>query len=148
MSGEVGIRPSLMIRIGPTKSRTLVLLAQDRAQPSSDEAVQRAELGTHGVLEVAKPAFEHRIEIADDPLQARTPASPRLAAHLVPDRFAALLAHEAVAPLEPVAQELEPLTRLSAVSDPRLVRMQCQTVGRHPRLDLAECGQRLGLRPA
>src|SRR5258708_24205732 len=125
MLREESVGPALMVVEVSSEARALFLLAQDRAQPSSDEAIQGAELGWHDILEVAKPPSKHGIEVGDDPPQAHAPASSRRGAHLVPrfrrgqalERVPALLAHEAVAGLEPVAQEVEPLARLSAVSD-------------------------------
>src|SRR5437868_5749265 len=80
------------------------------------------------------------------PVLART-LSPAFAGGRPLERVPALLAHEAVAGLEPVTQEVEPLARVSAVADPRLVRVQREAVFRHPRLGLAECGHRLVFRP-
>src|SRR6266404_8704912 len=116
MLREESVGPALMVVEVSSEARALFLLAQDRAQPSSDEAIQGAELGWHDILEVAKPPSEHGIEVGDDPPQAHAPA---------------LLAHEAGAGLEPVTQEVEPLARVSAVADPRLVRVQREAVFRH-----------------
>src|SRR5438132_9391160 len=73
-----------MVGLAPPDAGALFLLAQDRAQPSSDEAVEDAEQSRCGMLEVAKPAPQQRVEIADDPLQAVAAAADRLAPHLVP----------------------------------------------------------------
>ena len=48
------------------------------------------------------------------------------------------VAHELTTRLEPVARKFQPLPRLSAVTNPRLVRMQRQAVLRHPRRNLAQ----------
>src|SRR5579871_4993804 len=127
---------------------TLSLLPQDRAQTSSDEPVETPELGRHDMLKVAEPSPEHGIEVGDNPPQARPPAAPRLGAHFVLERFQALLAHVSATRLEPVAQEVEPLARLSAIDDPCLVRVEGQALGRRPRLDVAERGPRLVFAPA
>ena len=71
--------------------------------------------------------------------EAVAPATHRPRPHLVLERPQALLANEPAARLEPVAKEVEPLARLLAVADPRLVRMQGQAVGSHPRRYLAQC---------
>src|ERR1700757_3076042 len=67
---EEGVRPLHMI--GPVSShrRALVLLAQDGAQPSSDELVKSSEQARPGMLEIPKPAAQHWIEISNDPLKA------------------------------------------------------------------------------
>ena len=137
---EEDIGPALMVVWTATEPWPLFLLAQDRPQPSPDEAVQKTELGWHGVFEVTEPSPQHRVELADDPAQAYAPAPSRLGAHLVLERLQAFLAHEPMPGLEPIAKEVEPLTRLQAVPDPRLVRMQREAVVRDPRLDLAQCG--------
>src|SRR5260370_30436795 len=116
MLREESVGPAVMVVEVSSEARALVLLAQDRAQPSSDEAIQDAEFGWHDILEVAEPPSEHGIEVGDDPPQAHAPASSCLGAHLVLERVPALLAHEAVAGLEPVAQEVEPLAPLSPVA--------------------------------
>ena len=66
-------------------------------------------------------------------LSRLSPRADRPVPHLVLEGLQALAAHEAAASLEPVAQAVEPLARLSAVADPRLVRMQGQPVGCNPR---------------
>ena len=105
-----------------------------------------------GMLEVTKPSPKHRVEIADDPLETVASAPDRSRPHLVLERLQALLANQpepALGPakgrtrgarLEPIAEELEPLPRLSAVTNPRLVRVKGQTVLRYPRLNLAQGG--------
>jgi hypothetical protein len=53
----------------------------------------------------------------------------RLVPDAVPELVQALPAHEAPAGFEPVAQELEPLSRLPAVADVRLPGMPPEAVG-------------------
>src|ERR1700736_259993 len=84
MLREEGIGPAVMVGEVSSEARALFLLAQDRAQPSSDEAIHGAELGCHDILEVAKPPSEHGIEVGDDPPQAHAPASSCRGAHLIP----------------------------------------------------------------
>ena len=54
--------------------------------------------------------------------------------------------HEPAARLEPIAKEVEPLARLLAVADARLVGVQGQAVGIHPRRYSAQCRGRLRFR--
>src|SRR5271166_4687716 len=131
-----------MVLGAESERRTLLLLAQDCAQPSPDEAVEETELGWDSMLEIVEPSAERRIELAHDPFQAVAPAAPRRGAHSILERFQALLAHVSTPRLEPVAEEIEPLPRFARVADLRLVRMQRQAVGRRPRRDLAERDER------
>src|SRR6266478_3891031 len=145
---EEGVRPSLMVGFASSEPGPLVLLAQDGTQPPPNETIKVAELEWCGVLEIAEPSPQRRIEIRDDPREAVTSAAYRFGPHLVLERFQALLSHEPATRLEPVAEEIESLPRLLAVDDPRLVRMQPQAIGRYPRLDLTQCSYRLGFRLA
>src|ERR1700724_712114 len=148
MSSEESVRPAPMVSLASSDAWTLVLLAHDGAQTSAHEAVEDAVQSWRGMFEVTKPSPKHRVEIADDPFEAVAPAADRSRPHLVLQRLQALLADQPPARLEAVAEELEPLTQLSAVTNPRLVRMQRQAVLRHPRLNLAQCVSGLGFRPA
>jgi len=53
--GEVSIRPLLMVVQAALTAGSMLLAAQDRAQPTADEAVEGREGKTMGVLEVAEP---------------------------------------------------------------------------------------------
>ena len=121
---EEGVGPSLMVGFASSEPGPLVLLAQDGAQPTPNETVKVAELEWCGVLEIAEPSPQRRVEIRDNPREAIPSAAARLGPHLVLERCQALLSHEPATRLEPVAEEVESLPRLSAVNDPRLVRMQ------------------------
>src|SRR5260221_390243 len=135
---EEGVRPSVVVGFGSSEPGPFVLLAQDGPQPPPNETIKVAELEWCGVLEIAEPSPQRRIEIRDDPREAVTSAAYRLGPHLVLERSQALLSHEPATRLEPVAEEIESLSRLLAVDDPRLVRMQRQAVGRSPRLDFTQ----------
>src|SRR5271165_3374150 len=148
MRREEGIGPALVIGLASSESGPLLLLAQDGAQPPSYKAVDGTEHTRCRVLEISIPAAQRRIDITDDPSQAVTPRTDRPASHLAPERLQALLADKPPPRLEPVAEEVKPLPRLSAVTDPRLVRMQRQAILRHPRLNLAQGGFGLRLRAA
>src|SRR6516225_6467599 len=128
MSREEGIWPALMVGPAPSNAGAFFLLAQDGTQPSADEAVEDTEQSWCGMLEVAKPPPKHRVEVIDDPLQAIAPAAARHASHFVLERLQALLAHQPATCLKPVAKEIETLSRLAAVGDPRLVWMQGQAI--------------------
>src|ERR1700751_3584418 len=140
MSREESIGPAVMVGLAPANAGALFLLAQDGAQPAADKAVEDAEQSRCGVLEIAKPAPKHRVEVADDPLEAVASAAAGHASHFVLERLEALLAHQPATRRKPVAQELKSLSRLAAVADPCLLWVQGQAVGRDPRLDLAQGG--------
>src|ERR1700694_5189297 len=77
-SCEESVWPALTVENAPAEPRTLGLLAQERPQPPTDEAVERAELGRVGVLEVAEPSLEHRVQRCDDPREAGPTCPSRL----------------------------------------------------------------------
>src|SRR5205807_9792121 len=135
---EEGVRPSLMVGFASSEPGPLVLLAQDGTQPPPNETIKVAELEWCGVLEIAEPSPQRRIEIRDDPREAVTSAAYRFSPHLILERSQALLSHEPAVRLESVTEEVESLPRLSAVDDPRLVRVQGQAIGRRPRIDFAQ----------
>src|SRR5882724_1227519 len=145
---EEGVRPSLLVGFASSEAGPLVLLAQDGAQPPPDETIKNAELEWCGMLEIAEPSPQRRIEIRDDPREAVTSAAYRFSPHLVLERSQALVSHQPTTRFESVAEEVESLPRLSAVDDPRLVRMQRQAIGRRPRIDFAQRGPRLVFRSA
>src|SRR5580700_12296895 len=122
-----------MVLVAQGEAASLFPLAQDSPHPSSHEAIQQTKLRRDRVLEVVEPAAKHRIELLDDPLQADAPGSFRLGAHLVLERRQALFTHEPMTAFEAIAEEIEPLPRLSGVADPRLVRVQRQAVLNRPR---------------
>lgn len=125
---EEGVRPALLVGFTSSEAGPLVLLAQDGTQPAPNELIKGAELEWRGVLEVAEPSPQRRIEVRNDPREAVTSAADRFGPYLVLERFQALLSYEPAPRLEPVAEEIESLPRLSAVDDPRLVRMQRQAL--------------------
>src|SRR5258708_610576 len=145
---EEGVRPSLMVGFASSEPGPLVLLAQDGPQPPPNETIKVAELEWCGGLAIAEPSPQRRIEIRGDPREAVPSAAYRLGPHLVLEPSQALLSHEPAPRLEPVAEEIESLSRLLAVDDPRLVRMQRQAVGRSPRLDFTQRSYRPGFRLA
>src|SRR5579862_946698 len=128
LRSEERIRPALVVGLASSAAGTLLLLAQDRAQASAHEAVEALEHGWCGVFEVAKPSPQRRVEVVDDPAEAVAAAADGPRPHLVLYRLQALLTHQSSTRFEPVSKELEPLARLSAVAEARLVRMQGQTV--------------------
>ncbi len=81
MSREERIGPALMVGGTASDAGALFLLAQDGAQPSADEAVEGSEQGGRDVLEIAKPAPKHRVEVVDDPREAVAPAAGGLRPH-------------------------------------------------------------------
>jgi hypothetical protein len=119
-----------------------------RAQPTPDRSVDGLEDVRVGMLEVAEPAAQGAIEIGDDALEAVAPIASRFLPDRVLELVQALLAHEPLASLEPVTEELEPLPRHPAVADMRLRRMQRQAVRRDPRSNLGQRGVGVLARPA
>ena len=71
------------------------------------------------LLEVRKPAPQHRIEISDRPFEAHASAATRLGPDTVLELVQALLAHETPAGFKTVTQELKALSRLPTVADTR-----------------------------
>ena len=132
---EVGIWPAFVDLDAEAECDTLVLLEQERTQPPSDEAVEILEGGWIGLLEVSEPTPQHPVEIDDHDCEAVASCPFRLIPDAVLELVQTLLAHEAPAGFEPVAQELEPFPRLPAVADMRLGRVQRQAIGRDPRSD-------------
>src|SRR5258708_37848152 len=118
---EEGVRPSLMVGFASSEPGPLVLLAQDGTQPPPNETIKVAELEWCGVLEIAEPSPQRRVEIPDDPRDAVPPAAYRLGPHLVLERPQALLSPEPAPRLEPAADETDSLSRISAVYQPRLL---------------------------
>ena len=63
---EERVGPALMVSTTETDAGPLFLLAQDGAQTSSNHPVECNEGVGMGMLEVAEPASEQRVEIGDD----------------------------------------------------------------------------------
>src|SRR6202140_1397380 len=120
LGGEEALRPSPVGVFAPSEPGPLVLLAKDGPQPPPNETIKVAELEWCGVLEIAEPSPQRRVEIRDDPREAVTSAAYRFGPHLVLERSQALGSHEPTTRFESVAEEVETLPRLSAVDDPRL----------------------------
>ena len=109
--GEEGVGPALMVGQAAPEAGMLGLLAQDRAQSSSHEPVERREGVWVGVLEVAEPAAQHRVEIGDDPREALPLRPSRLGPDAVLEPGQALPADKPASRLEPVAEEVEAFPR-------------------------------------
>jgi hypothetical protein len=69
--GEEGIRPALMVGASCSEAGSSLLLSQDRTQPPADEPIEHDEGARMSVLEVAKPATQHRVQIIDDAREAQ-----------------------------------------------------------------------------
>src|ERR1700730_19109687 len=117
---EEGVRPSLMVGFASSEPGPLVLLAQDGSQPPPNETIKVAELEWCGVLEIAEPSPQRRIEIRDDPREAVTSAAYSLGPHLVLERSQALLSHEPATRPGPVDEGICYLCRVFAVEARRL----------------------------
>ena len=85
-----------------------------------------------GVLEVAEPSPQRRVEVRDDAREAVAARPFRLVPEAVLELVQALLAHVALTGFEPVAEEVETLSRLPAVADMRLLGVQREAVVVHP----------------
>ena len=98
----------------------------------ANEPVQSDEFETVRMLEIAKPAFQDRIESVNYRLQAR----PVGAAGLVPQRvlqgFQAFLAPPASARFEAITQKVEALPRFPTVPCTGFVRRQGEAVSFYP----------------
>src|SRR5277367_51156 len=101
-----------------------------------------------GVLEVGEPAAQRPVEVLDDAFEALAPRALRFGSDAVLQLVQTLLAYVTFAGLEPVAEELETLSRLPAVADVRLLGMQHEAVLVHPGAHGLEGGLRLLERPA
>ena len=71
-----------MVGIAPAKARTFLLFAQERPQSASDQRVQCLEYAPLGMLEVAIPSSEHRVEVSNDPPLTVASRAPRELAHV------------------------------------------------------------------
>lgn len=96
-----------------------------------------------GVLMVAKPTSQRRVEIRNDSLKALTPRPSRLRSHAILESLKALLAHPTLPGFEPIAQKVETFSRLPAVAEMCFVRMQHQAVVGDPRANGRQGGFRL-----
>jgi hypothetical protein len=111
---EECVGPALMIVATSPEARPLLLLAQERSQPSADEPVDSDEGARIGVLEVAEPTAERPVEIGDDASEAVAARALRLLPDFVFEAGQALLADKPPAGLEPVAEEVEAFPGLPA----------------------------------
>src|SRR5208283_4054340 len=96
-----------------------------------------------GVLEVGEPTAQHPVEVGHDARETLAPRAPRLLPDAVLELGQTLLAHMTLACFEPIAEELEPLPRLPAIADMRLLGMQREAVFTHPGTYVREGGVRL-----
>ena len=86
------------------------------------------------VLEVAKPAPQHRVQIGDDRAPGCHPACARVLSRILSlKRLQALLPHPAPTRLEAIAEKVEAFPRLPAIADLGLVRVQRQAVFLSPK---------------
>ena len=100
-----------------------------------------------GVLEVGEPAAQQAVQIGHDACEGVASRTFRLGSDAVFQLGQALLAHVTLAGFEAVAEELEPLPRLPAVPDMRLLGVQREAVLAHPCAHVLEGGFRLLARP-
>ena len=100
------------------------------------------------MLEVAKPAFQDRVDLRDHAPQALPARASGPAPQLVPYGSQALLAHPAPPRFEAVAEEVEALPRFPTVTHLGLVGVQGKTVSFHPGVHFFQCGLRFFRRPA
>src|ERR1700731_5323253 len=117
-----------MVGLTASEAGTLVLLAQERAQPSADELVEHDKGAGMCVLKVAEPATQRPIEVSDDAREAVAARASRLHPDAVLEAGQALLADQTPTGFEPIAEEVEAFPGIPAIADMGLVRMQTQAV--------------------
>ena len=100
---EEGIGPALMIGSTETEPRALLLLAQEGPEPATNEAVEDVESAVMRLLEVAEPAAQDRVEIADRSGEADPSRADGFRPDAILQLVHALLAHVSPAGFEPVA---------------------------------------------
>ena len=105
--------------------------------------VEPFESDAMGVLEVGEPTAQHPVEVGHDAREFLAPRAPRLLPDAVLELGQTLLTHMTLACFEPIAEELEPLPRLPAIADMRLLGMQREAVFTHPGAHVREGGVRL-----
>src|SRR5439155_10471565 len=132
MRSEESIRPALMIGPGVTLARTLLLLAQQRPQPASHEAVHDRKGIVMRMFEVVEPPAQGPVQLRDHLGEALTAGAARLLANAIEEPLPALPSDAALSRFKPITQEVEPLPRDPTIPDMGLVRMQGQAVGLHP----------------
>ena len=71
MLSEESIRPALVVPKTTAHSRALLLFAQYGAQPAADNAIHPSEDKRIRMLEVTKPAAQHRVQTLDNLSEAR-----------------------------------------------------------------------------
>jgi hypothetical protein len=99
------------------------------------------------MLQVLKPPAQERVDVRNDPAKAVAPAADRANPHPILQLVQALLAHPPLTGLEPVAQELEPLARLRAVTDVCLGRIEPRSGSMLQQAVSALQGQAVGVHP-
>ncbi len=123
-------------RIGPTvrvgervpSPGSLLLLAQQCAQPAPHEAVHAVEGPRMSVLEVAVRALAHGVQFCDDAAQTVFACAPCPGPDTTAYRFQTLAPHPALSRLEVIAQEVEALVLLPTIPHVRLVRVENQSI--------------------
>src|SRR5581483_7932385 len=131
-AGKESVGPALSIQRAVAAGHFL-LVTQDVSQPLAYPAIHFPH-ASRGMLEVAKPPTQRRVETMDRDLQAHAAAAPRAEADRIPQLPLALVPRPAPALVEPVAQELE--ARRRRVHHTRLVRMKRQAGHSRPLLHL------------
>ncbi len=103
-SSEVCIRPLLMIAQAAPPAGSMLLAAQDRPQATADKAVEGREGITMGVLEVAKPPLQDRIERRDNACDMVTAIAFPQGTDFVLERGETLLANPALPGLKAITR--------------------------------------------
>jgi hypothetical protein len=84
------------------------------------------------MLEVHKPAFEHRVEACRQIFQTLPTTPTRQCLYFVAKRLLAFAPDQPLPRLKPVAKEVKPLPLFLAVAHMRFIRMERQFMGLHP----------------
>src|SRR5512138_1919710 len=111
---------------------SVLLTAQQRSQATANKPVERRESVPMGMLEVAVPASQSRVERRNHASDGAAHSLLRLRADFIAQGHQTFLARPTLPCLKPVAQKLEPLTRHPAIPNMGFVRMQPQAVRMHP----------------
>src|SRR5450759_1652275 len=91
--GEEGSRPLCVIKAASSLTWPVFLAAQNRPQTAADKAVERREYQPMGMLEVAKPAAQGRVERRNHALNGVTHGTLGLGADFVPQDHQTFAAH-------------------------------------------------------
>src|ERR1039457_1005144 len=106
-----------------TLPRSMLLPSQYCPQATTNKAVDSREGKAVGMLEVAIPASQGRVERRNHVFDGVSHVTFRLGADLIAQRHQTFLTHTTLACFKPIPQKLKALSHLTTVPDMGLVRM-------------------------